>query len=252
MKRRKMQQENIFSTSGSKWEHHWISTREPSTIFLLWVCIAGLKNKIIANAKTALKIYIYLLQQFHMFIQISWMLLQYSVSTIYSYCSEFLKVTVVPICLCQGSPSVQGTVAQTSDRACDRQAPQSFAQRTELVRNPKITILVWKMEKGWDLFGWATQRVHLPLWSLEERLSLTFLLLPFSSTNLFPCPRLPNKALWWCGKGKTPMTGRTQLKAFLWGCHQVQHLQNTVRTRGFPSFSKVSELKAKGEEDQSL
>lgn len=88
-------------------------------IFILSVCIPDLKNKIIANAKRALKIYIYLLQQFPMFIQLSLMLLQYSVSIIYSCCSEFLKVMVVPICLCQGRPSVEGTVTQTSDRACD-------------------------------------------------------------------------------------------------------------------------------------
>lgn len=88
-----------------------------------------------------------------MFEQLSLTFLQYSASIIYSCYSKFLKVMVVPICLCQGSPSVQGTEAQTSDRACDRQAPQSFTQRTKLVRNPKITSLIWKMEKGWDLFG---------------------------------------------------------------------------------------------------
>lgn len=94
--------------------------------------------------------------------------------------------------------------------------------------------------------------LHLPLQSLEERREKEGQGYPFSSTNPYPCPRLLTEALCWPGKGKIAVTGRVQLKAFLWSCPQVQHLQNTVKTRGFLSFSKVSELKAKREEDLSL
>lgn len=109
---------------------------------------------------------------------------------------------VVPICFCQRSPSVQGTVARTSDRAWDRQAPQSFTPRTKLVRNPKITSPGWKMEKRLGFIWKCHPRLHLPLQSLEKRQEKEGQGYPFPSTNLFPCPRLPNEALCWSGNGK--------------------------------------------------
>lgn len=92
-------------------------------------------------------------------------------------------------------------------------------------------------------------RLHLPLQSLEARQEKEGKAYPLL-TNPFPCPGLPNEC--WPGKGKITMTGRAQLKTFLWSCPQVQHLQKTLKTRGFPSFSKVSELKAEREGDLSL
>lgn len=144
------------------------------------------------------------------------MLLQYSViylSIIYSCCSEFLKVMVAPIYLCQGSPSAQGTVAQTSDRAWDREAPQSFTPRTKLVRNSKITSPGQKTEEVGiylDVPPKTSPAIAEPGKEAREGRPGISLLLHYP----FPCPRLPKEPCAHLVRGRSPMTGRAQPRPF--------------------------------------
>lgn len=87
-----------------------------------------------------------------MCIQVSLMLLQYSVSIIYSIVQNSSKLWSFPFIFTREAHQSRGQ-GQTQVTACHRQDPQCFIPRTKLVRNPKIASLGWKMEKSWDLFG---------------------------------------------------------------------------------------------------
>lgn len=148
MKRRKMQQENIFSTSGSKWKLHWISARETSMVFILWACIPDLRNKIIANVfKIALKIYIYLLQQFHVSIQLSLMLLQYSVSIIYSFVQNSSKLWWFPFVSAREAHQSRGQWHRQGSESVTDRFPSLSSQELSLSETQKQPLLDGKWKK---------------------------------------------------------------------------------------------------------
>lgn len=103
-----------------------------------------------------------------MFIQVSLMLLQHSVSIIYSIVQNSSTLWSFPFVFAREDHQSRG---QGKVIACHRQDPQSSTPRTKLVRNPKIASLGWKMEKSWDLFGWATQdfTCHCRAWKQGKR-----------------------------------------------------------------------------------